>query len=211
MCRKIFWNILLRYSEREHWLQVSSRHVKSLSSQTTPPNSEEISSILKMTRNKFVPGLNGLPYLVYKNCEILLVYICKFFKAVWDSGNCPPNFGRAVVKLIPKVENCDHPSKIRPTVLAKTHGQFVFFDLSKRLNSHLEKNDLYSYKMAERYCLRSTRMPLYTLGFLLTLWRMQQGMSQIFIGWLDLEFKMPLAQWIIISPHYYKKSSIFVL
>lgn len=160
--------------------KVSSSH------QLNPPNPDEIAKILKKTGNKSAPGPNGLPYLVYKNCVTLQSYLCRFFKIVWASGNCPSGFGRAVVKLIPKEDGCDHPSKARPIALLNTHGKVFSSVISRRLYAHLERNNFLKPNCQKGFtsgvsgCLEHTEVLTEALK------DARRHERQIFITWLDL-------------------------
>ena len=56
---------------------------------TNPPTKEEISVSLKDERNGSAPGLNGIPYLVYKKVPFLLCHLSLILQEMWPSFDLP--------------------------------------------------------------------------------------------------------------------------
>ena len=114
--------------------------------------------ILKKKRNKSAPGINRIPYTVYKRCPNLADYL---FLIVNSCGlrKFVPLAGRAAMETyIPKVEkpvaNCI--GDFRPIALANVEGKIFWSLVSQRLISHLVDNNKIIDTSVQKGCLAKT-------------------------------------------------------
>lgn len=156
------------------------------SGKVTPPSRGDIDRILKKTRNKSAPGPNGIPYVVYKNCPSLQQHLLKFYNQFWKSQSCPASFGTAVIKLIPKEDNCNTPSKTRPIALTNTHGKVFLSIVADRVSKYMDDNKLFNSSLQKGFvsgvsgCLEHTSLLSEALA------DARKHERQIFVAWLDL-------------------------
>ena len=77
-------------------------------------------------RNKNVPGINGIPFLVYKKCPKVLYMLLNIMNRVWDEKVIPKSWQQAVIVLLAKSEVLDDPSEFRPIALLNAEGRLFF-------------------------------------------------------------------------------------
>ena len=96
---------------------------------------DDFFEILSSRRNAAAPGLNGIPYKVYKKCPKISKFLFKIFQTCFKRCEIPIQWRSAQEIYIPKVSS---PSKnklsdFRPIALLNVEGKLFFSLVSKRL------------------------------------------------------------------------------
>lgn len=77
----------------------------------------------------------------------------------WSSVNLVlPTFGTAIVKLIPKEEECDSPKKSRPIALTNTHGKVFMAIVADRVSKYMDQNNVDQLWSRKGICSRCFRL-----------------------------------------------------
>ena len=69
-----------------------------------PPTWKEIQEVVKAARTSAAPGLNGVPYTVYKQCPGILKLLWKVLRTIWRRGRVAEEWRQAEGVWIPKEE-----------------------------------------------------------------------------------------------------------
>lgn len=105
------------------------------------PTLAELHRNVRTKKNSAAPGMNGLPYLIYKKCPSVVYYLHLIIKKIWESGNIPHVWAMAYVTLIAKSSNYDQPSEFRPIAVGDTAGKIFFSIIADRLQSYMVNNN----------------------------------------------------------------------
>ena len=107
---------------------------------TQPPSQEEMDAVVKRKSNRSSPGLNGIPYLVYKKCPDIRRFLYWIFRRVWKEHTVPQSWkvGRQV--LIPKSNDTSKPGLMRPITVLNVEGRLFFTLYQQRLCSFMIAN-----------------------------------------------------------------------
>ena len=115
-------------------------------------------SVLKKKRNKSAPGINRIPYTVYKRCENLADYLFLILNECNLKKYVPIEWRIAMETYIPKVEkpvpNCI--GDFRPIALANVEGKIFWSLISRRLISHLVWNNKIIDTSVQKGCMANT-------------------------------------------------------
>ena len=116
---------------------------------------DDFLEILSSRRNSSAPGLNGIPYKVYKKCPRISKFFVKIFQACFKRCEIPIQWQSAQEIYIPKVSNPSEnkPSDFRPIALLNVEGKLFFSLVSKRLETHLICNSKFINNSVEKYCM----------------------------------------------------------
>ena len=98
-------------------------------------NFNDFLHILGTRRNASAPGINAIPYKVYKKCPQLSHFLFNIFKSCLKHCVVPIQWQYAMEHYIPKMDQ-PSPLKIedfRPIVLLNVEGKLFFSLISKRL------------------------------------------------------------------------------
>ena len=111
--------------------------------------------ILVTCRNASAPGLNGIPYKVYKKCSKISKFLFKIFPACFKRCEIPIQWGSAQEIHIPKVSNPSENklSDFRPIALLNVEGKRFFSLVSKRLETHLIHNNKFINNSIQKGCM----------------------------------------------------------
>jgi hypothetical protein len=101
------------------------------------PTLKELRRSVRRKRNGACPGLNALPYLIYKKCPSVLAALHRLILRVWREQEIPSRWGRAFIILLSKSEVLDNPAEFRPIAIAATDGKIFFSVVSDRLQKYL--------------------------------------------------------------------------
>ena len=98
---------------------------------------------LSSRRNASAPGLNGIPYKVYKKCLRISKFLFKIYQACFKRCEVPIQWRSAQEIYIPKVSSPSENklSDFRPIALLNVEGKLFFSLVSKRLETHLIHNN----------------------------------------------------------------------
>ena len=104
---------------------------------------EQFFQILSTWRNASAPGLNGIPYKVYKKCPKISKFLFKIFLSCMNKGIIPLQWWSAKEIYIPKVKPpAEHNlSDFRPIALLNVEGELFFSLVSRHLETHLISNN----------------------------------------------------------------------
>ena len=97
---------------------------------------EDLFQIRSTQRNASAPGLNGIPYKVYKKCPKINKFLFKFFFSCVNKGIIIPLQWRSAKKIyIPGVNlpTAHNISDFRPIALLNMEGKLFFSLVSRRL------------------------------------------------------------------------------
>ena len=111
--------------------------------------------LLNTRRNSSAPGINKIPYKVYKKCPRLASYLFKIFKACKKHNVVPIYWRVAGERYIGKKDDPD-PNNIRdfrPIALLNVEGKLFFSLISKRLEKHILKNNKFIDTSIQKGCM----------------------------------------------------------
>jgi len=97
---------------------------------------EEFSEICRQKSNGSAPGLNGIPYLLYKRCD----QVRSLLERVWVERNIPSAFQVGRIRLLPKSSDTSHPKHMRPISVLSSEGRLFWTVFQKRLSQYMLDN-----------------------------------------------------------------------
>ena len=110
---------------------------------STSVSYQDLLPILNSRRNASSPGINMIPYKVYKKCPRITSFLFKIFKSCLKLSNVPIQWRIASEVYIPK-KKPPNPSAIedfRPIALLNVEGKLFFSLIARRLEEHIiQKN-----------------------------------------------------------------------
>ena len=107
-----------------------------------PPNLKEVRRHAYSKRNGACPGLNSLPYLIYKKCNAILCIVHQIFLKIFRDKDIPRDWAIAFIVLLQKSKDVlNDPSEFRPIAITNTMGKIFFSIISERLQKFLVKNN----------------------------------------------------------------------
>ena len=111
--------------------------------------------VLLTHRNASAPGLNGIPYKVYKRCSKISKFLFKIFQACFKRSEIPIQWRSAQVIHIPKVSNLSENklSDFCPIALLNVEGKLFFSLVSKRLETHLKHSNKFINNSIQKGCM----------------------------------------------------------
>ena len=115
----------------------------------------DFQKILLSRRNKSSPGLNAVPYKVYKKCTQVSSFLFKIFASCLKHEIVPLQWRYAMEVFIPKV-NPPSPSNIkdfRPIALLNVEGKLFFSLVSKQLEQHIITNNKFVNTSIQKGCI----------------------------------------------------------
>ena len=110
--------------------------------QSLPPTLEQLKAAVACKKSKCAPGINAIPYIVYKKCPEILRFLLQIFKRVWKDKAIPVSWQRGVIVLIPKSSTTDlaDPKEFRPIALLNSEGRLFFTLMEWRLSDYMIRN-----------------------------------------------------------------------
>ena len=116
---------------------------------------DDFFAILATRRNASAPGLNGIPYKVYKKCPKTSQFLFKIFHACFKRCEIPIQWRSAEEIYIPKVSTPSDTnlSDFRPIALLNVEGKLFFSLISKRLEIHLIHNNKFINNSIQKGCM----------------------------------------------------------
>ena len=89
-----------------------------------PPTFREVKRHTRSKRGNACPGLNTLPYLIYKKCDSILRTAHQIFLKIFRDKDIPRDWAIAFVVLLQKLKDVlDQPSEFRPIAITNTLGK----------------------------------------------------------------------------------------
>jgi hypothetical protein len=95
---------------------------------------------VRKKRNKNAPGINGIPFLVYKKCPKVLKILLEIMNRVWSEKVVPHSWQQAVIVLLAKSDELNKPSEFRPIALLNAEGRLFFTLMNWRLSAYMLNN-----------------------------------------------------------------------
>eukprot|EP01116_Phalansterium_solitarium_P024758 TRINITY_DN915_c0_g1_i1.p1 TRINITY_DN915_c0_g1~~TRINITY_DN915_c0_g1_i1.p1 ORF type:complete len:1519 (-),score=80.60 TRINITY_DN915_c0_g1_i1:440-4996(-) len=105
------------------------------------PSDEEIQRVIWKKPNRSSPGINGIPYVVYKRCKHLRQRLAAVICAAWSSWTALRSWQLAKVTLIAKSDVLDLPKEFRPIALLNATGKIFFSIGNLRLEKYMISNN----------------------------------------------------------------------
>ena len=69
---------------------------------------------VRKKRNKNAPGINGIPFLVYKKCPKVLDMLLEVLNRAWETKGIPSSWQKAIIVLLAKSDDLKSPAEFRP-------------------------------------------------------------------------------------------------
>ena len=116
---------------------------------------DDFFEILSSRRNASAPGLNGMPYKVYKKCPKISKFLFKISQTCFKRCKIPTQWQSAQEIYIPKVSSPleNKLSDFRPIALLNVEGKLFFSLFSKRLEAHLIHNNKFIDNSIQKGCM----------------------------------------------------------
>ena len=116
---------------------------------------EQFFQILSTRRNASAPGLNVIPYKVYKKCPKINKFLFKIFLSCTNKGIIPLQWQSAKEIYIPKVKppTAHNISDFRPIALLNVEGKLFFSLVSRHLETHLISNNKIINNSVQKGCM----------------------------------------------------------
>ena len=114
----------------------------------------EFKKIVNSRRNGSAPGINKIPYKVYKKCPNICSYLFRLFKSCIKNCVVPLQWRMASEVYIPKNKNPDSTNinDFRPISLLNVEGKLFFSLVSKRIENHIFRNYIID-KSVQKGCM----------------------------------------------------------
>ena len=111
--------------------------------------------VLSTRRNASSPGLNGIPYKVYKNCPKISSFLFNVFKCCFNHCIVPIQWRHAMEVYIPKTKTPSNSNvkDFRPIALLNVEGKLFFSLLSHRLEKHIIQNNKFINSSVQKGCV----------------------------------------------------------
>ena len=101
---------------------------------------DEFTDICRSRSNGSAPGLNGIPYLVYKRCTEVRRLLWKILSRVWKDRAIPNIFQVGRIRLLPKSGDTSHPNLMRPISVLNAEGRLFWTVFQRRLSKYMLGN-----------------------------------------------------------------------
>ena len=150
------------------------------------PTKSEIRRSIHRKQNGAVPGLNGLPYLPFKQSAALQTFIHQLAQKVWKTRNVPTDWAEAFIALLSKSQNLASVSEFRPIAVTSTIGKIFFSVTSERLQSFMTSNDYISRTVQKGFLTGVAGCIEHTFTLMEALKEANAQTRHIVITWIDL-------------------------
>lgn len=152
-----------------------------------PPNFKEVQRHTRSKRNSACPGLNRLPYLIYKKCKAILRTAHRIFLKIFKSKDIPSNWSTAFVVLLQKNKDVlDDPSEFRPIAITNTLGKIFFSIISARLQKFMVKNNYIKTIIQKGFLFGVPGCVEHSFSLWEALREAKDEQRAIVLSWLDL-------------------------
>ena len=152
-----------------------------------PPNFKEVQRHTRSKRNSACPGLNSLPYLIYKKCKAILRTAHLIFLKIFRNKDVPSNWATAFVVLLQKNKDVlNDPSEFRPIAITNTLGKIFFSIISARLQKFMVKNNFIKTTIQKGFLFGVPGCVEHAFSLWEALREAKDEARAIVISWLDL-------------------------
>ncbi len=107
----------------------------------SPPKFSEVRQVIQRARSASAPGLNGIPYKLYKSCPGVLKLLWTLMRITWTKQTIPSEWQRAVAVSIPKQQNAKTIEQFRSIALLNVEGKIFFSVMARRMTTYLTENN----------------------------------------------------------------------
>ena len=123
----------------------------------TTPDLKQHSDAVHSKRTECAPGMNGIPYVVYKKCPAALSRLLNIIQRVWKEKTIPHSWQCGFVVLIPKATTRDlaDPAEFRPIALINVEGRLFFTLAECRLSNYMLANGYMDSQIQKRLSSRN--------------------------------------------------------
>ena len=106
------------------------------------PLLDQLAAAVAGKKSKCSPGMNAVPYLVYKKCPKILKFLLQIMKRAWRDRVIPVSWQRGCNILIPKSSTKDlsDPSELRPVALLNAEARLFFTLMEWQLSDDMVSN-----------------------------------------------------------------------
>ena len=137
-------------------------------------------------RNKNAPGMNGIPFLVYKKCPKVLDVLLLIMNRVWAEKIIPESWQRAVIVLLAKSEVLDDPKEFRSIALLNAEGRLMFTLMNWRLSEYMLKNKYIDTTVQKGFIEKMAGCIEHSETLHHALLDARENKRNICVSWLDL-------------------------
>ena len=141
---------------------------------------------VKKKRNKNAPGMNGIPFLLYKKCPKVLDMLLQIMNRVWSEKVIPESWQRAVIVLLAKSDILDDPKEFRPIALLNSEGRLFFTLMNWRLSDYMLKNKYIDTKVQKGFIEKLAGCVEHSETLHHALLDARKSKRNICVSWLDL-------------------------
>ena len=153
---------------------------------SVPTLDDLMKSVLKK-RNGACPGFNGLSYLPYKRCPVIMEFLHKIICKIWKSQDIPEDWARAFVVLLQKSDDVlDDPSEFRPIAITNTVGKIFFSVISSRLQFFMVNNNFIKRETQKGFLFGMPGCVEHSFALWEALKNASAARRQIVVSWIDL-------------------------
>ena len=119
---------------------------------------DEFNKYLYKRKNGSAPGINMIPYKVYKACDDLSRYLYNIMVSCYNSKSVPINWRIAREIYIPKTEEpiVSEISHFRSIALLNVEGKIFFGLIAKRLYDHIILKNKFIDTASQKGCMENT-------------------------------------------------------
>ena len=117
----------------------------------SPPSIAQLKKAVLKKRNRNAPGLNAIPFIVYKKCGAVLGILVQIMQRVWTEQTVPESWQRAIVILLAKSDDLASPGEFRPIALLNAEGRLFFTLMNARLSTYMLKNGYINTKIQKGF------------------------------------------------------------
>ena len=144
----------------------------------------KLQEAVKKRRNRNAPGMNAIPFVVYKKCPQLVDILIRIFNRVWKARTIPASWQRAMVVPLAKNEVLDKPSEFRAIALLNAEDR-LFFTLMMGA-CHMLKNDYINTGVQNGFIERLARCVEHSETIHAALLNARKRRNNLCVSWIDL-------------------------
>ncbi|KAF7844371.1 reverse transcriptase [Senna tora] len=98
------------------------------------PSLVEIKNVINYLHPLKAPGIDGFHAIFYqKSWDLINEGLISEIRNIFNWSRIPPDWGKTLITLIPKIENASHPSHYRPIGLCQTQYKILSKLLANRI------------------------------------------------------------------------------
>ena len=149
---------------------------------------EEVEECVKRQKNNKSPGMDDIPYEMYKNGgEVMIDEITKLFNCVWQEERVPKEWNECRVTLIHKggYKSKNELKNYRPIALANTVGKIFSTMLNERLRKWIEREGVLGEEQNGFRADRRAEDNIFIVNEMIE--RKRRDKDKLYVCFLDIE------------------------